>query len=141
MKIEEDAPFSEFEQFLQDNLIDGKLTFDGIFCVTDKLAFDIIKTLRRMGQRVPEDVQVIGYDGLRMFGDMDYYCSTIVQPVEAMAETCVNLVLGESSANTSSYSKKEKKLIGRIYEAIGLALADEALREALLNTIEKQITQ
>ena len=41
----------------------------------------------------------------------------------------------------SSYSKKEKKLIGRIYEAIGLALADEALREALLNTIEKQITQ
>lgn len=41
----------------------------------------------------------------------------------------------------SSFSKKEKKLIGRIYAAIGLALADEALREALLNTIEKQITQ
>lgn len=41
----------------------------------------------------------------------------------------------------SSFSKKEKKLIGRIYAAIGLALADEALREALLNTIEKQITK
>lgn len=96
------APFSEFEQFLQDNLSDGKLAFDGIFCVTDKLAFDIVKTLRRMGQRVPEDVQVIGYDGLRTFGDVDYYCSTIVQPVEAMAETCVNLVLEESTANTPS---------------------------------------
>lgn len=96
------APFREFEEFLQDNLIDGRLIFDGIFCVTDKLAFDVIKTLRRMGQRVPEDVQVIGYDGLRMFGDMDYYCSTIVQPVEAMAETCVNLVLEDSSAHTPS---------------------------------------
>lgn len=41
----------------------------------------------------------------------------------------------------SSFSKKEKKLIGRIYAAIGIALADEALREALLNTIEKHITQ
>lgn len=41
----------------------------------------------------------------------------------------------------STFSKKEKKLIGRIYSAIGLALADEALREALINTIEKQITK
>ena len=68
-----------------------------IFCVTDKLAVAVIKALRRMGQRVPEDVQVIGYDGLRAFGDQDYYCSTIIQPVEAMAETCVELVLGETN--------------------------------------------
>ena len=96
------APFSEFEHFLKENLQDGRLAFDGIFCVTDKLAVDIIKTLRRMGLRVPEDVQVMGYDGLRAFGDQDYYCSTIVQPVEAMAETCVNLVLQDSHANTPS---------------------------------------
>lgn len=96
------APFSEFEHFLEENLQDGRLAFDGIFCVTDKLAVDIIKTLRRMGLRVPEDVQVMGYDGLRAFGDQDYYCSTIVQPVEAMAETCVDLVLQDSHANTPS---------------------------------------
>ena len=60
------------------------------------------KMPRRMGQRVPEDVQVIGYDGLRAFGDQDYYCSTIIQPVEAMAETCVDLVLQDSHANTPS---------------------------------------
>ena len=46
-----------------------------------------------MGLRVPEDVQVIGYDGIRHFGDLDYTCSTIVQPVEEMAEVCVDLVL------------------------------------------------
>ena len=98
----DEAPFSEFEHFLEENLRDGKLAFDGIFCVSDKLAVDIIKALRRMGLRVPEDVQVIGYDGLRAFGDRDYYCSTIVQPVEAMAETCVDLVLQDSHANTPS---------------------------------------
>ena len=98
----DDAPLSEFEHFLEENLKDGRLAFDGIFCVTDKLAVAVIKMLRRMGQRVPEDVQVIGYDGLRAFGDQDYYCSTIIQPVEAMAETCVDLVLQDSHANTPS---------------------------------------
>lgn len=98
----DDAPFSEFEQFLQENTKDGKLAFDGIFCVTDKLASHIMKVLHRMGQRVPEDVQIIGYDGLRTFGDADYYCSTIVQPVEAMAETCVELILGESETTVPS---------------------------------------
>ena len=74
----DDAPLSEFEHFLEENLKDGRLAFDGIFCVTDKLAVAVIKMLRRMGQRVPEDVQVIGYDGLRAFGDQDYYCSTLI---------------------------------------------------------------
>ena len=96
------TPIEEFEQFLRDNLTDGRLAFDGIFCVTDKLAVETVKMLRRMGQRVPEDVQVIGYDGLRTFGDGDYYCSTIVQPAEAMAEPCVRLVLEETDTNTPS---------------------------------------
>lgn len=78
------------------------MEFDGIFCVTDRLAYQIVQLLRLMGLRVPEDVQVIGFDGLRIFGDMDYYCSTIVQPVDAIAETCVEVVLNENRANTPS---------------------------------------
>ena len=46
-----------------------------------------------MGCRVPEDVQVIGFDGTRMFGNQDYICSTIVQPVPDLAETAVSMVL------------------------------------------------
>lgn len=39
----------------------------------------------------------------------------------------------------SRYSKSEKKLIGKIYTAIGNAIADERLREALISNIEEQI--
>ena len=39
----DDAPLSEFEHFLEENLKDGRLAFDGIFCVTDKLAVAVIK--------------------------------------------------------------------------------------------------
>lgn len=44
----------------------------------------------------------VGYDGMRCFGDMEFYCSTIVQPLEEMAETCVNLVLTERSEKAPS---------------------------------------
>lgn len=82
----------EFERFLKDHMEEGRLAFDGIFCVTDKVAHCIIKILRRLGLRVPEDVQVIGYDGLLNFGYHGYTCSTIVQPVSEIAEMSVRLL-------------------------------------------------
>lgn len=41
----------------------------------------------------------------------------------------------------SQYSKKEKKLIGKIYEAIEKAIADIDLREAVIHKIEEQLTK
>ena len=97
MKIIDDTDsLEEFETFLSDHIIDGKLSFDGIFCVTDYLACLILKMLRKLHQRVPEDVQLIGFDGVRSFGNMDYLCSTIVQPVPEIAEMCVELLLMEN---------------------------------------------
>ena len=97
MKILNDGdPFSLFEDFLAEHIRSGKLTFDGIFCVTDRLAWLIIKALKKLGIRVPEDVQVIGFDGIRCFGNEDYICSTIVQPVREIAEMCVELLTKDS---------------------------------------------
>ncbi len=52
--INDGEPFEEFDKFLAENIHEGKLSFDGIFCVTDSLAYYVIKTLRRLHQRVPE---------------------------------------------------------------------------------------
>lgn len=103
MKILNDGePLEEFEIFLTEHMRDGKLAFDGLFCVTDTLAYTIIKTLRRLNLRVPEDVQVIGFDGTRHFGNLDYTCSTIVQPVPEIAEMCVELLLQENRQSKPS---------------------------------------
>ncbi|MCH5260397.1 MAG: LacI family DNA-binding transcriptional regulator [Lachnospiraceae bacterium] len=97
MKIlENEESYEEFERFLSERIHDGKLAFDGIFCVTDRLAHYVLNMLRRLNQRVPEDVQLIGFDGVRAFGNIDYLCSTIVQPVPEMAEICVDLLLREN---------------------------------------------
>lgn len=97
MKILNDGePFEEFTRFLSGHMHGGKLSFDGVFCVTDRLAYLIIKTLRQLNLRVPEDVQVIGFDGIRVFPGTEYVCSTIVQPVPDIAEMCVSLLLQEN---------------------------------------------
>ena len=100
--VDDGTPYTAFEDFLREHLHEGKLDFDGIFCVTDTLAHQIINSLRSMGQRVPEDVQVIGFDGIRHFGDLDYTCSTIVQPVAEIAEVCVNMVLEKDDVQSPS---------------------------------------
>lgn len=103
MKILDDGDsYEEFVDFLKEHIKNGKLAFDGIFCVTDTLAYSIIKTLRSLNQRVPEDVQVIGFDGTRHFGDKEYTCSTIVQPVPEIAEMCVELLLQENRQSKPS---------------------------------------
>ena len=100
--LDDGTPYSAFEDFLREHLHAGKLDFDGIFCVTDTLAHQIIGTLKQMGLSVPEDVQIIGYDGIRHFGDLEYTCSTIVQPVEEMAEMCVELILEKEDSKSPS---------------------------------------
>jgi len=94
--LQDGYSISEFENFLIEHMHDGKLEFDGLFCVTDLIAYEICNMLKKLGIKVPEDVQVIGFDGVQMFGDGDYICSTIVQPVQDIAEMCVELLLQEN---------------------------------------------
>ena len=93
--VDDGTPYSAFEDFLREHCHDNKLDFDGIFCVTESLAYQICRFLKGMDIRIPEDVQIIGFDGIRSFGNLDLYCSTIVQPVEEIAETCVDLLLNK----------------------------------------------
>ena len=102
MALEDGQPFEMFEKFLTVHMTDGKLQFDGLFVGTDSLAWQIIRILRGKGLRVPEDVQVIGFDGIRMFGDQEPVVFTIVQPVQEIAEACVSTVLSRHLSGVPS---------------------------------------
>ncbi len=91
--------YDQFRDFLKEHFKNGKLEFDGIFCVTDSLAHIIEGMLSEMGLKVPGDVQLMGFDGIRRFGDMEFCCSTIVQQVDKLASTCVEMVLKEDREN------------------------------------------
>lgn len=93
-----------FREFFEAHMTDGKLDVDGIFCSTDRLAWRLTKILTGLGIRVPEDLQIIGYDGIRHMGRDELYCSTIVQPVKRMAELCVSLLLDMDRSQVPSLS-------------------------------------
>lgn len=98
LRLYDGEDMAQFSQLLQRELEAGT-PVDGIFCGTDQLAWQVEKMVKALGQRVPEDVQIIGFDGVRQFGDRDLYCSTIVQPVEKIAQTCVDILLNPNRAD------------------------------------------
>ena len=89
-----------FFRYLEAHIKGGQPDFDGIFCNTDRLAAIIISRLAQMGVKIPEQVQIIGYDGIVDFATGEPYCSTIVQPIRQMAETAVNIMLNSDGAPT-----------------------------------------
>ncbi len=80
----------QIEQFISQSTRDGRCDYDGIFASSDVHAMVIRRQLERLGLKVPEDLQVIGYDGMRVMNVGGYYVSTIVQPVKEMALACVD---------------------------------------------------
>lgn len=66
---------------------------DGIFTINDSMALDVVEILKTMGKRVPDDIQVIGFDGQRTSEGSNYLVSTIAQPIELMAQKAVDVLL------------------------------------------------
>ena len=83
---------------------DGSLTFDGVFAHTDYHGYMFLNLLRKEGYRVPEDVQIIGFDGIRKFGgeQENLFVSSICQPVRQLASKCVEIVLEEDRSAVPS---------------------------------------
>ena len=100
--IEEGYGYGPLDEYLAEHVHNGCLRFDGLFCGSDTLACHARKTLKKLGLRVPEDVQLIGYDGVREFNNGDYLVSTIVQPIHEMAETCVSTILSNDFSSRPS---------------------------------------
>lgn len=87
--------------YLYEHIHDGHFDYDGVFCNTDEIAYQLRRTLLNCGIKVPEQVQIIGFDGIRKFGTQDIYCSTIAQSIQGIAETAVDLLLKEDSVSAS----------------------------------------
>ena len=100
--VNDDETEAPIYRFLKEHLHDNRFDFDGIFCNTDGLARRVINYLQRHGIRVPDDVQIIGYDGIIDFATGFYVCSTIVQPLRQMAEKAVDLLLSSEPPTCES---------------------------------------
>lgn len=75
-------------------LLEAGRKFTALFAAADVMAIGAIRALRDAGLRVPEDVSVIGFDGLPLGDYLVPKLSTIEQSVEIMAKRSVEILLG-----------------------------------------------
>jgi len=67
---------------------------DGIFCTADYLALGLLDGLRHNhGLRVPEDIQVIGYDDIAQASWKAYDLTTLVQSRKILCEATLDLLM------------------------------------------------
>jgi len=71
----------------------------GIICASDVLALGSIRAARRAGFAVPGDVSVIGYDDSMFMACTDPPLTTIRQPIEAMGQAAVSLLVNQVGGN------------------------------------------
>ena len=64
-----------------------------VFCMSDTVAMGVIRALTDMGRRVPEDVGVIGFDGIEMSKFFVPRITTIEQPIDEIARESVRVLM------------------------------------------------
>lgn len=64
-----------------------------VFAMSDMVAMGVIRALKDISRRVPEDVSVVGFDGVEMGKYFIPSLSTIVQPQEEIARQSVDVLL------------------------------------------------
>ena len=74
------------------NLLDRGRDFTAIFAMSDVMAIGAIRALRDAGKQVPEDVSVVGFDGLPIGAYTIPQLTTVTQPVQELAERSIRLL-------------------------------------------------
>jgi DNA-binding LacI/PurR family transcriptional regulator len=73
--------------------------FDGIFCATDIIAFGVLHALHELKKQVPDEIQVIGFDGIELAAYTNPPLTTCKQDIEGIAEatrqSLMSMIKGE----------------------------------------------
>ena len=66
---------------------------EAVFAASDALAFGAMAAIQEAGLRVPDDIAVMGFDGLDEGVDMQPPLSTVTQPVANLGREAVRMLL------------------------------------------------
>ncbi|MGL4739722.1 MAG: LacI family DNA-binding transcriptional regulator [Sarcina sp.] len=74
-------------------ILSNDSNIDGIVCASDEVAMGAINALRERGIRVPEDISVIGFNGIDMSKNFYPTITTIEQPMYDMGSVAMRMLI------------------------------------------------
>jgi LacI family transcriptional regulator len=89
--IEED-PIKDQTAFLNTFLNKYK-NIDGVFVENDMMALELVQLAQDRNISIPEELSIIGYDGIQTYAMLRPKLSTIRQPVDLMGRSLVDLLI------------------------------------------------
>ena len=78
---------------MTNDLLSSHKDIDGVFYANDLMAIGALKTFRKHQVRIPEDIAVIGFDGIQLTEMVNPEISTIKQPVGKIGEIAENQLI------------------------------------------------
>jgi len=87
--------FQEYEILVR-QLLREHPDVDGIFAGSDIIAAYALKVCTEQGFAVPGDIRIVGYDGIAVRNMLTPALSTICQPIEAMGQLAVELIIRQA---------------------------------------------
>jgi len=93
------------------NVINSNLDCDGIFCDSDIIALNVIQCLKKAGRRVPEDVQVIGFDNIEFSRIFSPKLTTIAQSTEKIGHYAVETLVKLMNKETIEHFHQQIEVI------------------------------
>ncbi len=101
-------------------LLETGRQFTALFAAADVMAIGAIRALRDNGLRVPEDISVMGFDGLSLGSYLVPQLSTVVQSVPQLAQRSVEILIdciedgGTHRAETVPFTIQQRESTRRI---------------------------
>lgn len=81
---------------LLENALRNNEGVDGIFASSDLIAAQLIQVCYKLNKKIPEDIQIIGFDDTTLATLMTPEITTIHQPIKEMATMAVDTVINAS---------------------------------------------
>lgn len=82
-------------------LLESHTDFTALYAISDLIAFGAYKAIYEAGMRIPEDISVMGFDGLYISAYYHPSLTTMQQPCAQMVKASIDMLMGAIGGDTA----------------------------------------